>query len=537
MRDARVLAFVTAAAIAIGGCSSHNEHKFDYDPEPRFEIDSGNAVDARSRAEASDTVDGPIFATGPGCAEAAAAKSYVGCDYWPTVLGNVVAEVFDFAVVVANAGDVATDVTVTGPNGTSKRTTVAAHGLSTVYLPWVSELKGPESCIEQSPQHPSVFAANGAYHLVSSRPVTVYQFNPIEYKSGGGPPGKSWAGCSRCGYPCLSYSNDASLLLPSTAMTGNYWVSGLPSWSRFPGYFAVTGTADQTTVKVKVASAGAVAAGGKIAATAANGVLSFTVDKGDVAEVYATLGRDLSGSQISADKPVQVLTGIPCTNVPFDMISCDHVEESVLPAETLGQHYVVTQPTAPDGTPKGHLVRMYGAVDGTSLNGAPASCGQALNAGQVLDCGIVTTDFEVTGDKPFAVGSFMLARSVVDPEKGVDAAGDPSQSQMVAVEQYRSTYSFLAPLDYDDNYADVVAPIGTDITLDDRPITTAFRPIGQGGFGVARLKLGAGNAGAHVIGGSQPFGLQVMGYGIATSYQYPGGLDLRGIADPPTPIN
>src|SRR5262245_18895684 len=34
------------------------------------------------------------------CDEAAANKSYIGCDYWPTVTANAVWNIFDFAVVV-----------------------------------------------------------------------------------------------------------------------------------------------------------------------------------------------------------------------------------------------------------------------------------------------------------------------------------------------------------------------------------------------------------------------------------------------------
>jgi len=33
------------------------------------------------------------------CAEAAMLKSYIGCDYWPTVNANAVWSVFDFAVM------------------------------------------------------------------------------------------------------------------------------------------------------------------------------------------------------------------------------------------------------------------------------------------------------------------------------------------------------------------------------------------------------------------------------------------------------
>jgi hypothetical protein len=38
------------------------------------------------------------------CEQAAQWQSYVGCDYWPTVVANDVWSIFDFTVVVANAG-------------------------------------------------------------------------------------------------------------------------------------------------------------------------------------------------------------------------------------------------------------------------------------------------------------------------------------------------------------------------------------------------------------------------------------------------
>src|SRR5207253_5119550 len=46
---------------------------------------------------------GPPVGDPKTCAEAAARKSYIGCDYWPTVIANNVWSVFDFAAVVANA--------------------------------------------------------------------------------------------------------------------------------------------------------------------------------------------------------------------------------------------------------------------------------------------------------------------------------------------------------------------------------------------------------------------------------------------------
>src|SRR6187401_3333109 len=40
----------------------------------------------------------------PTCADVAITKSYLGCEFWPTVTLNPVWSVFDFATVVANTG-------------------------------------------------------------------------------------------------------------------------------------------------------------------------------------------------------------------------------------------------------------------------------------------------------------------------------------------------------------------------------------------------------------------------------------------------
>jgi len=493
------------------------------------------------------------------CAQAAQGRTYVGCDYWPTVVANNVWSIFDYAVVVANGQAVAADVTVTGPGGVNQTATVQPGSLAKIYLPWVAALKGPDTdtCGSAIALTASVVAPKGAYHLVSSVPVTVYQFNALEYKGQGGPADKSWASCpgrqicqsSSAASGCYSFSNDASLLLPSTAMTGNYRVIGVHGWSEVDviggpydilgGYFTITATADATTVKVRLSAQGQTLAGGAIAAQGPNSVLSLALGQGDVAEVVSPAGSryDFSGSMISADKPVQVLAGIPCINIPQGKASCDHVEESVLPAETLGKRYFVTVPTGPGGAAVGHVVRLYGNVDGTTLTYAPArpgGCPATLDAGTVADCGTVAADFEVRGDHEFGVGSFMLGAQVVDPQPDVTKEkGDPSMSVAVAVEQYRTKYVFLAPDDYDVNFVDIVGPTGVQLALDGAPVLTPFAAVGATGYGVARVQLGAGQAGAHVMAASAPVGIQVMGYGFATSYQYPGGLNLTLIAPPP----
>jgi hypothetical protein len=501
------------------------------------------------------------------CAQAATAKSYVGCEYWPTVTANVVWEGFDFTAVVANTQTVVATVTVSGPGLTGTMTySVPPSGLTKIYLPWVDALKGDATTGITA----SVLVPGGAYHLIASVPVTVYQFNALEYQGVGGAPGKDWSACPNPdGMGCYSYTNDASVLIPVAAMTGNYRVTGEHGSTAEPdgSIIAVTGTVDGTNVTITTSATASIIAStaGDIVTTGANKTLTFMLNAGDVAELLGVQNFqvDLSGSLVYADHPVQVIAARQCANQPDPIAACDHLESSVLPAETLGKDYVVTVPTSPHATVVGHKVRFYGNVDGTTLTyspSAPPGCPTVINAGEVGECAgtpncasgldnvetdpnyggpvgvpCVTTSFEVTGTHEFAVSSFMLGGSAVDPNAAEGAQeGDPSMSPMVAVEQFRSRYVFLAPTDYDESYADVVMPAGAVITLDGAALPAAPTPL-NATWSIARVPLPAGAGGAHLMTSTVAFGVQVIGYGAYTSYQYPAGLDLTEIAPPPPP--
>jgi hypothetical protein len=125
----------------------------------------------------------------------------------------------------------------------------------------------------------------------------------------------------------------------------------------------------------------------------------------------------------------------------------------------------------------------------------------------------------------------VLVSSYMTGQGAGGGTGDPAMSLAVPVEQYRTSYMFHAPTNYESNYVDVAAPMGAVITLDGMPIP-ALTPIGGTTFGLARVypltagPLGDGN---HSIVGDQAFGITVYGYGQYTSYWYPGGLDLGRI--------
>jgi IgGFc binding protein len=556
IRNVRSATWAVAISLALAGaCSSASESAGGTGGTGAAGMggSAGIAPDGSLNLDGSDDGGGTQVIPDPTtCAEAKNGHTYLGCDFWPTVTDNIVAPGFDFAVVVANPGAADADVTVSRAGQQVATATVPGNSLTKVFLPWVDDLKSP-SWIAGQPDNgcptwvktSTVNAPGGAYHLVSTRPVAVYQFNAIEYAAKGGPAGKDWTGYCTTNTclglltnKCFSYTNDASLLLPSTALTGNYRIAGSAEWNdqsdpsspgfTYPPYFAVTGTADNTQVTVHVSATGAIVAGGGVPGTQSGGTATFSLNTGDVVLVVGA--GDLSGTLVNATNPVQVISGISCTQMPNGTEACDHLEESVLPVETLGKHYFVTVPTGPDGAAHRHVVRLYGNIDGTQLTypgqnpGFPAT----INAGQMVELTGVTQDFEIVADHELTVASFQYGQG---PVSGVNA-GDPAQSYMVTVEQYRLKYVFLAPDDYDKSFADIVQPMDAQLILDGQAVAQQPTAISSG-YGVTRVLLSSGISGAHVLESKEPVGLQVLGYGDYTSYQYPGGLNLGHIAPPP----
>ncbi len=451
--------------------------------------------------------------TGP-CAPKNLGTSYIGCEYYPTVTGNTVGDTFDFAIAIANTAASPATVTIEGGALTaSQMVTVPPSSVVVQVLPWVDSLKlcaspATDGCAGAVGNGP--LATKGAYHVRSTTPVTIYQFNSLEYTKNSE----------------FSYSNDASLLLPTNTWRTNYYAAAWPPTSTNPSEVAITAMQDGTTVMVN----------SKAATTPGTGAPTFAagmpqpvmLNQGDVLELTSIAG-DLTGSTFMSDKPIQIIGGHYCADVPNDgTCCCDHLEESMFPVDTLGFNYVINAPAVtsiPSG--KVEFIHVIATSNNTNLTynppqpGAPATI---ANAGDFIEIQNTAASFEITADQKVLVAQYM---------EGQDAGGgtgDPAMALAVPVEQFRTDYMFHAPIEYESNYVDVTAMMGSTVTLDGMALT--FTPIGTTGYGVARvypLTAGPGGDGNHSIQGDMPFGITVYGYGQYTSYWYPGGLDLNDV--------
>lgn len=455
--------------------------------------------------------------SGP-CSVQALGNSYIGCEYYPTVTGNTTGTVFDFAVAIANTTSTAATVTIDGGALTSPQTVMIAPNAVTVQtLPWVTSLKlcdspDTDGCLfSGSVLHYAALAAKGGYHLRSTSPVTVYQFNSLEYVKNS----------------VFSYSNDASLLLPTNVWRTKYFAAGWQALAgQNPSELAVTARSDNTMVTITAKAATPADQGAP--AFAAGTPQAIMLNAGDVIEISSTTG-DLTGSLIDSTAPVQLISGHYCADVPDGVAACDHLEESIFPVDTLGAHYLINAPAVtslPQG--KAEVVRVIATADNTTLTYDPPVAGAPTtiaSAGGFAEIPSNATSFQISADQKVLVAQYM---------EGQDAGGgtgDPAMTLAVPVEQFRNAYLFHAPTSYESNYVDVTAPAGAVISLDGgAPLT--FTPVGNSGYGLARVSgLGTGPAadGNHNIQGNVAFGITVYGYGQYTSYWYPGGLNLDTI--------
>ncbi len=443
-------------------------------------------------------------------------RTYLGTEFWAVSTTNhyIVREYrFDFAVAVGNPNDVPVTVTVTGGRLPAPTTaTIQPHQTGTFVLPWVDALAQRASttvqCLGEPIDHDigSAQVLNGAYRIQASAPVNAYQFNPLQYQVGA-------SGCVN-----HSYTNDASLLLPTEAIGVDY----LALTYRTPrSFIAIVGT-QETPTTVEITPRGDITEGASVTQSGPGVPRRFTLTRGEVVQLLSS--GDLSGSVMHASAPVAVFVGSDCTFVswPDDgEAACDHLEEQLFPSDTWGSEVVVSQ--LRDRTAdEGNVIRIISREDGNRLAFTPAGAypSVTLARGEVITFES-HADFVVRGTQPLLVAQFMEGQQTTP---GFDM-GDPAMVFEVPALQYLHEYSFVVPASYTSSSIQVTAAAGATVLLDGVSIATTPDPIPGTSWVVFRRRIAPGS---HTLTTNDPAGagLKVVGVANFTSYMYPGGLGL-----------
>lgn len=445
-------------------------------------------------------------------------KDYLGCTFWAADLDNIGpdAAAAQFGITISNATLDAVDVEIARGDGTVVREiSIPTGSLETVLL-------------DRQDVNDTSLTQN-TYRITSGAPITVHQFNPLSNGE--------------------EFSNDASLLLPSTSVGSEYIVVGWPTITaeaELRAYVAVIAPNEGTT-RVTVTSPVPTLAGGGVPALAANVPTEIAMEQGQVLSIMTEdlAATGLTGMEISSDKNVVVFSGHECANVPVDNNFCDHLEQQLLPTDTWGTEFVGAKFNARGGEPD--VWRVVAAEDGTTINTNPPISGVnglTLGRGEMREF-ITAEDFVVSATGPIQLAQFMVGSAYPGPAGGCDltgvfpntsgcviprtcatgtAIGDPAFLINVPNEQFREDYLVLTPARYEQDFMTIVAPPGTRVELDGREITAARDRVGA--WEITRISAPDG---VHRIVADANIGLYAYGYDCDVSYAYPGGLNLNSL--------
>ena len=86
----------------------------------------------------------------------------------------------------------------------------------------------------------------------------------------------------------------------------------------------------------------------------------------------------------------------------------------------------------------------------------------------------------------------MAAQYIISQEQTDEVKGDPSLILSVPIEQYRSDYTVLVPEGYNENWVTVIRPIGTEVLVDQMPISLSFTPFADQQWEMVYLPLEPG---------------------------------------------
>jgi hypothetical protein len=297
----------------------------------------------------------------------------------------------------------------------------------------------------------------------------------------------------------------------------------------------VVGVRDDT--KVTITSKGKVGKGGTVDAMDVDETREFFVSQGEILQIE-TLGKDddLTGSEITSDKPVAVFAGNTCggfdptRKTPYT--DCDHIEEQMYPVNQWGRTFTVLDLRMPQMQPSNDIwVRIVASEDDTQLTfdspralpGLPTDA--MLNKGEFIHITIndpmsgfmdsKRAHFQLESTKPVQVESFM----------GTQEGG----AVMVPVDQFLDEY-LISAHPWFTGHLLVTRSEGEPVTLDGMPMADSlFTPAG-GGYevsfiGLTRCDTMPSGCGHHVEG--KKIGVTLTANGGACNYCYAGGAGAR----------
>lgn len=334
------------------------------------------------------------------------------------------------------------------------------------------------------------------YKVESTEDVLVYVFIPI----------------------IESFSNEASLIFPVTALGTTYFVSSHQGEYSFGSMFGVVAVDNNTKVEVFD--------------NFGEQIDTVTLEEG---QVFQSVNEEslMTGWQIVSDKPIAAFSGTDCTSVGSSPVACDMLYEMLMPVSDLASEYVAcptaTRPLNCTGTEcSPDMFQVIATQDNTTVTFSPTFVRESV----VLDQG-QSIEYEsqvphtVIADKPVSFNQLLVSGQAGTPQAGI---GDPSLIVVTPPTEFSFLNAFIIPPDLAAvNFITVTFEKGSPPSIDGGfpdideflcPADLEAGVIDGVSFCCATVSV---DVGAHSIESNWPFGLVVTGFSQGMSYGYTGG--------------
>ncbi|XP_060567456.1 uncharacterized protein LOC132726197 [Ruditapes philippinarum] len=258
-----------------------------------------------------------------------------------------------------------------------------------------------------------------------------------------------------------------------------------------------------------------------------NSLHNFTLNQLDVFQFTTVI--DIQGMSVTSDKPVTVISGTKCANIPHGVGYCDIITEQMLPLQALDNIYIVP-PTPPKEAYELKVTHFNSSVtDSTCFH----------NISKTV-CRHDSSVFIRMGNTPTVVVSksiisvFQFGFGKLYPKVNI---GDPFMTVIQGLQNFLNAYYFAIPSVYINasNHISVIIPkVNMDgLILDESNLTDAQEDIFNvsaplDNYTVLIMNVSFGFHHIYHINSNVKFGLQVYGLGEinAVGYGYPGGMQL-----------
>ncbi|MFH1051985.1 MAG: T9SS type A sorting domain-containing protein [bacterium] len=244
-----------------------------------------------------------------------------------------------------------------------------------------------------------------------------------------------------------NYLSESFVVLPINILGNDYIVSSFadptPNTTQWlPSYTGITAPNDSTTVWFTM--------GGNDSSKTAGGLLpgetsTWKLNKGDVL-LFASLGAraDLSGSKIISSKPISVVSGNVCADVPVNCGWCNFLEEMEIPTYSWGKTYHVTPII---NRKKNSIIKIFAKEPMTNIYRDGEFLGTIQTAGGIEGVGFLHMRADegeprpilISGDKPISVTQYNTGKY------DDNVVSDPFQMALLPVELYRKEITFNTP--------------------------------------------------------------------------------------------